>query len=84
MRKVNVDTDLRLVSTDAIRRFLVQSPSELDLRRYFFRTVKAICDICIAYYEALDIADSTSKIRLASLEGIFQRYARGELDPKAS
>ncbi|MGT4700555.1 hypothetical protein PDB1_05767 [Pseudomonas aeruginosa] len=39
-------------------------------------------DICIARYEACGTAGNASKIKPSSLEGMFQRYARGELDPK--
>lgn len=84
VRKVNIDTDLRLASTGAIRRFLAQNPSEFDPRKYFSKTVEAMRDICIARYEAFGTAGNASKIKPISLEGMFQRYARGELDPKVN
>ena len=84
VRKVNIDTDLRLASTGAIRRFLAQTPSEFDPRKSFSKTVEAMRDICIARYEAFGTAGNASKIKPISLEGMFQRYARGELDPKVN
>ena len=52
VRKVNIDTDLRLASTGAIRRFMAQNPSEFDPRKYLAHTITAMRDICIARYEA--------------------------------
>ena len=53
VRKVNIDTDLRLASTGAIRRFLAEHPSEFDPRKYFAHTITAMRDICIARYLSL-------------------------------
>ncbi|MDC6711158.1 class II fructose-bisphosphate aldolase, partial [Leclercia adecarboxylata] len=82
VRKVNIDTDLRLASTGAIREFLAKHPSEFDPRKYLAKTVVAMRDVCIARYEAFGTAGHASKIKPISLEGMFQRYANGELDPK--
>ena len=82
MRKVNIDTDLRLASTGAMRRHMAQNPSEFDPRKFFGETVKAMRDICIARYEAFGAAGNASKIKPVSLEVMYQRYASGELDPK--
>ncbi len=79
VRKVNIDTDLRLASTGAIRRYLAQNPSEFDPRKYLAETVKAMRDICIARYEAFGAAGNASKITPISMEIMYQRYASGEL-----
>jgi fructose-bisphosphate aldolase class II len=84
VRKVNIDTDLRLASTGAIRRFLAQNKSEFDPRKYFAKTIEAMRDVCIARYEAFGTAGNASKIKPISLEGMFQRYAKGELDAKVN
>ena len=68
VRKVNIDTDLRLASTGAIRRFLAQNRAEFDPRKYLKETVTAMRDICIARYEAFGAAGQTSKINPISLE----------------
>ncbi|MFH4307622.1 class II fructose-bisphosphate aldolase, partial [Acinetobacter baumannii] len=39
VRKINIDTDLRLASTGAIRRFMAENPAEFDPRKYFAKTV---------------------------------------------
>ncbi|BEV72757.1 MULTISPECIES: class II fructose-bisphosphate aldolase [unclassified Paludibacterium] len=79
VRKVNIDTDLRLASTGAIRRFLATHPAEFDPRKYLAETIKAMRDICIARYEAFGSAGQASKIKAISLDSMATRYAKGEL-----
>ena len=84
VRKVNIDTDLRLASTGAIRRMMAEHPSEFDPRKFFAKTIVAMRDICIARYEAFGTAGNASKIKPISLEGMYQRYASGELAAKVN
>lgn len=77
VRKVNIDTDLRLASTGAIRRFLAQHPAEFDPRKYLAVASQAMTDICIARYEAFGTAGQASKIKALSLEQMAERYAQG-------
>jgi len=79
VRKVNIDTDLRLASTGAIRRFLAQNPSEFDPRKYLKVSTDAMYEICKARYEAFNTAGNASKIKPISLESMFVRYEQGEL-----
>ena len=82
VRKVNIDTDLRMASTGTIRRFLARNPKEFDPRKYLGETVKAMKGICVERYEAFGTAGQASKIRALSLEAMTKRYASGELDPQ--
>src|SRR5690554_4114100 len=82
VRKVNIDTDLRLASTGAVRRFMAQNPAEFDPRKFLKATMVAMTDICVARYEAFGCAGQASKIKPLNLEQMFERYAAGELDPK--
>ncbi|MBC3955754.1 class II fructose-bisphosphate aldolase [Pseudomonas triticifolii] len=84
VRKVNIDTDLRLASTGAIREFMAKNRSEFDPRKYLAKTVVAMRDVCIARYEAFGTAGNASKIKPISLDAMFERYARGELDAKVN
>ena len=84
VRKVNIDTDLRLASTGAVRRFLAQNTSEFDPRKFLAVTTKAMTDICVARYEAFGTAGNASKITPISLENMFQSYEAGELEPKVN
>jgi fructose-bisphosphate aldolase class II len=80
VRKVNIDTDLRLASTGAVRRFLAHNPSEFDPRKFLAKTTEAMTDICIARYEAFGTAGNADKIKPISLEKMFTKYQTGELN----
>jgi len=82
VRKVNIDTDLRMASTGSIRRHLHDVPSNFDPRKYLKESQKAMTEICKARYEAFGSAGMASKIKPISLEDMAERYASGELDPK--
>ncbi|AKH68460.1 fructose-bisphosphate aldolase [Spongiibacter sp. IMCC21906] len=82
VRKVNIDTDLRLASTGAIRQFMAKNPSEFDPRKYLKETIKEMKAICVARYEAFGTAGNASKIKPMNLEAMFMEYESGRLDPK--
>ena len=84
VRKVNIDTDLRMASTGAIRKHLAENPKNFDRRKYLAASTKAMKDICKARYEAFGTAGNASKIKVLSLEAMTARYAKGELDPKVN
>jgi fructose-bisphosphate aldolase class II len=84
VRKVNIDTDLRLASTGAVRRFMAQNPAEFDPRKYLKETVSAMKEIVVARYEAFGTAGQADKIKAISLESMFTKYQNGELEPKIS
>lgn len=82
VRKINIDTDLRLASTGAIRRYLAQHPSEFDPRKYLAAATQAMKEIVLARYEAFGTAGNASKIKALSLDAMFERYQTGALDPR--
>jgi fructose-bisphosphate aldolase class II len=84
VRKVNIDTDLRMSSTGAIRKFLHDKPAEFDPRKYLAAATKGMYEICKARYEAFGTAGNASKITSLSLEVMTDRYAKGELDPQVN
>ena len=84
VRKVNIDTDLRMASTGAVRKFLAENPKEFDPRKWLAVTVKAMKEICKARYVAFGTAGNASKIRTIGLEAMVKRYDKGELDPKVA
>jgi fructose-bisphosphate aldolase class II len=75
VRKVNIDTDLRLASTGAMRRFMAEHPSEFDPRKFFGETVKAMRDVCIDRYNQFGTAGNASKMNPISLEKMSDYYA---------
>ncbi len=82
VRKINIDTDLRLASTGAVRRFLAENPAAFDPRAYLKETITAMKDIAVARYEAFETAGKASKLDVLNLETMTARYLSGELDPK--
>ncbi|MDN5645997.1 MAG: fructose-bisphosphate aldolase class II [Acinetobacter sp.] len=74
VRKINIDTDLRLASTGAMRRMMAEQPSEFDPRKFFAKTVDAMKQICVERYEAFGTAGNADKIRPISLEKMVDRY----------
>ncbi len=84
VRKVNIDTDLRLASTGAIRRHLAENPSDFDPRKFLSASTQAMIEICLHRYDAFGCTGKASKIKPISLELMAQRYASGELDPSIS
>ena len=79
VRKVNIDTDLRLASTGAIRRFLAHNPSEFDPRKYLKETVTAMKEIVISRYESFGTAGQADKLKAISLEKMYMNYQKGLL-----
>ncbi len=84
VRKVNIDTDLRMASTGAIRKHLHDNPANFDPRKYLKAATDAMRDLCINRYEAFNAAGNASKMKAITLEDMTARYATGELDPKIS
>ncbi|MDA9599069.1 fructose-bisphosphate aldolase class II [bacterium] len=82
VRKINIDTDLRLASTGAVRRYLAKNPAAFDPRSYLKETITAMQDIAMARYEAFGAAGNASKMKALSLDAMTGRYDSGELDPK--
>ena len=76
VRKVNIDTDIRLAMTGAIRRAMATDPSEFDPRKYMKEAMAAAREVCIARYESFGCAGQASKIRVISLESMAQRYSK--------
>ncbi len=84
VRKVNIDTDLRMASTGAIRKFMAENKSNFDPRKFLKASTAAMKDICKARYESFGCAGHASKIKPVSLEDMFKRYESGELDARVN
>jgi len=81
VRKVNIDTDLRMASTGSIRRHLKDNPSNFDPRKFLKEATKGMMEICKARYEVFGTAGNADKIKAISMEKMFMDYASGKLDP---
>jgi fructose-bisphosphate aldolase class II len=81
VRKINIDTDIRLAMTGAIRRYLNKDKSEFDPRKYLKDAMQSAKEICKARYVAFGCAGQAAKIRPLPLDIMAGRYSKGELDP---
>jgi fructose-bisphosphate aldolase class II len=75
VRKINIDTDIRLAMTGAMRQVLAQQPSEFDPRKALIAAKMAARGIVKARFEAFGCAGMGSKIKPVSLEAMAKRYA---------
>ncbi|MFN4004232.1 MAG: class II fructose-bisphosphate aldolase [Hylemonella sp.] len=76
VRKVNIDTDIRLAMTGAMREVFAKQPSEFDPRKALAAAKKAASGICKARFEAFGCAGMASRIKVVPLEAMAARYAR--------
>ena len=75
VRKINIDTDIRLAMTGAMRQIFAQQPSEFDPRKALVAAKNAARGIVKARFEAFGCAGMGSKIKPVSLETMAKRYA---------
>lgn len=80
VRKVNIDTDIRLAMTGAIRRYFFENPGKFDPRDYLKPAREAAKKICLSRLEAFGAAGRASKIKPIALDKMAERYAKGELN----
>jgi fructose-bisphosphate aldolase, class II len=74
VRKVNIDTDIRLAMTGAMRKVFAEQPAEFDPRKAPVEAKKAARAICKARFEAFGCAGQAAKIRPVALEAMAERY----------
>ncbi|MDR5754373.1 MULTISPECIES: class II fructose-bisphosphate aldolase [unclassified Caballeronia] len=74
VRKVNIDTDIRLAMNGAMRRALASARSEFDPRHALKAATAAARDLCRARFEAFGCAGQAERIKPMPLEAMAQRY----------
>ena len=79
VRKVNIDTDIRLSMTGAMRRLMWNSPAEFDPRKFLADAMKAAKGVCRSRFESFGCAGRAYKIDPVPLEELALLYAGGEL-----
>jgi fructose-bisphosphate aldolase, class II len=79
VRKINIDTDIRLAMTGAIRRYFVENPGKFDPRDYLKPARQAAMEVCKARYLSFGCEGQAGKIKPMSLEKMAERYKKGEL-----
>lgn len=76
VRKVNIDTDLRMAYTGAIRQYFSEKPEEFDPRKFLTEATRAMSEICKSRYEAFGAVGMASKIKPISCEQMATKYLK--------
>ncbi len=79
VRKINIDTDIRLAMTGAVRKFMAENPDKFDAREWLKPAREAAYRICKQRYLEFGCEGQAAKIKPMPLAAVAQRYARGEL-----
>jgi fructose-bisphosphate aldolase class II len=79
VRKINIDTDIRLAMTGAVRKFLAEHPEKFDAREWLKPAREAAYKICKQRYLEFGCEGQAGKIKGESLQVVAQKYVRGEL-----
>jgi fructose-bisphosphate aldolase class II len=80
VRKVNIDTDIRLAMTAALRKKMAESPEEFDPRVLFTVAIVEAQKVCKDRFEAFGSAGYASKIKTITMDNMAKRYSKGELN----
>ncbi len=76
VRKINIDTDIRLAMTGAMRRAMAEDPSEFDPRKFLKEATRAARALCKQRFEAFGCAGQAARIRPEPLERMALRYSK--------
>ncbi len=79
VRKINIDTDIRLAMTGAVRKFLAENPDKFDAREWLKPAREAAKAVCKARYLEFGCEGQGAKIKGSSLQVMASRYTKGEL-----
>ena len=79
VRKINIDTDIRLAMTGAVRKFLAENPDKFDAREWLKPAREAAKQVCKQRYIEFGCEGQGAKIKGHTLQVMAQRYVKGEL-----
>ncbi len=79
VRKINIDTDIRLAMTAAVRKFLAENPEKFDARDWLKPAREAAYKICKQRYLEFGCEGQAAKIKPATLAEVAKRYVSGAL-----
>ena len=84
VRKINIDTDIRLAMTAAVRKFMAENPEKFDARDWLKPAREAAKQICRQRYMEFGCEGQAAKIKPRTLAAVAQQYASGELAPQVN
>ena len=79
VRKINIDTDIRMAMTGAVRKFQVENPDKFDMREWMKPARAAAQAICKQRYLEFGCEGQGAKVKGLPLSVMAQKYAQGEL-----
>jgi fructose-bisphosphate aldolase class II len=79
VRKINIDTDVRLAMTAAVRKYLFENPDKFDPRDFLKPAREAAKQICKQRYLEFGCEGQAASIKPVTLVEVARRYASGEL-----
>jgi len=79
VRKINIDTDIRLAMTAAVRRFLAEHPDKFDPREFLKPAREAAKAICLQRYREFGCEGQGGKVKPITLSVMVEKYRKGEL-----
>jgi fructose-bisphosphate aldolase class II len=79
VRKINIDTDIRLAMTGAVRKFLAENPDKFDAREWLKPAREAAKQVCKQRFIQFGCEGQAPKIKPETLQQVAQQYAKGEL-----
>ena len=79
VRKINIDTDIRLAMTGAVRKFMAENPDKFDAREWLKPAREAAKAVCKQRYLEFGCEGQGGKIKGETLQVMAARYAKGEL-----
>jgi fructose-bisphosphate aldolase class II len=80
VRKINIDTDIRLAMTGAVRQFMFENPDKFDAREWLKPARAAAQAICKQRYIEFNCEGQAGKLKPLSLSQIAQQYSAGQLN----
>ncbi|MBU4509023.1 MAG: class II fructose-bisphosphate aldolase, partial [Gammaproteobacteria bacterium] len=82
VRKINIDTDIRMAMTGAVRKFMAENPEKFDAREWLKPAREAAKAICKQRYIEFGCEGQGAKIKGDTLSVMAAKYAHGELAQK--
>jgi len=79
VRKINIDTDIRLAMTGAVRKFLFENPDKFDAREWLKPAREAAKQICKQRYLEFGCEGQGTKIKGTPLQMMAAKYQQGLL-----
>ena len=79
VRKINIDTDIRMAMTGAVRKFMAENPSKFDMREWMKPAREAAKAVCKQRYLEFGCEGQGGKIKGFTLTVMAQKYVAGEL-----